>query len=180
MTLDGSALEDPEAAALNLVWVERLMAHVRAGGRTPRLIPPTLGLAAMAFARRAALGPAACAAPERPLAVSAPPPASEASLFAARRHLARDAARDVRDIALRVGLPAARLASGLAAAQTTFEQEQRMARLGRGVELLAETPMKIEAIARELGLGSKPWFIASIREVTGLAPGALRRALATV
>lgn len=177
IVLDGEDLEEPPQHAIQLVLLERIGALLASATRAVSLVPPRAGPGALAWAGLTLVKTGATLLPQEVPRPDKPVIASEAVVFAVRRELAREPRHDLRAVALRVGRPAERLARELLDLGTSFSAEQRTARIGLATELLAQTDLKVEPIAADIGYASKPSFIAALRDLTGCTPSGLRAML---
>jgi AraC-like DNA-binding protein len=92
-----------------------------------------------------------------------------------QEHLAQniDAPR-VQKAARALGLSSRSLQRELLESGTTFRAEVARVRVGRAELLLAETDLKVAAIANEVGCASLPHFISLFRRVRQTSPGRFR------
>lgn len=95
------------------------------------------------------------------------------SLSLLRTMLHERLADDIRieDLARAVGQSVRSVQRTLAAGGTTFRDELRRLRLERAATLLQSSDLKLDAVARAVGLRSTSAFVAMFREATGLTPG---------
>ncbi len=80
------------------------------------------------------------------------------------------------EVAKRVGRSARSVQRALAAAGTSFRAEASRLRVERARELLEGTELKIELVARAVGVRSPTSFVAMFRAATGTSPSAYRSA----
>jgi transcriptional regulator GlxA family with amidase domain len=83
------------------------------------------------------------------------------------------------DVARRVGRSARSIQRGLAHAGTSFRSETTRLRIERARELPELGELKVEAVARAVGIRSASSFVAAFRALTGTTPTVYRRATAS-
>lgn len=95
------------------------------------------------------------------------------------RALLRAAGEDeltLAEVARRLGRSPRSLQRALAHAETSFRREQARIRIERARQLLEDTELKVEAVARAVGMRSPSSFVATFRSLTGATPTEYRRA----
>lgn len=135
-----------------------------------------------AFARRAdayawafgAEGPAVCASVMAIVDAHRPLPLE---LSALRATMARDLDHDpgLPGLARRVGASPRSVQRAFARAGTTYRREVLRLRVARARELLVTTDLKVEAVARSVGVRSLSSFVALFRRAVGVTPAGYRR-----
>lgn len=82
----------------------------------------------------------------------------------------------LRDVARRLGRSARSVQRALARAGTSFRAEAASVRIEHARELLERTELKVESVARSVGLRSPSSFVAMFRAATGSSPTEYRHA----
>jgi AraC-like DNA-binding protein len=105
--------------------------------------------------------------------------ASSQALHEVRAHVAREPlGATLRSVSRALGRSERSLQRELSTAGTSFRNEVRHARAHAAAILLADTDLKLEAVARKVGYASMSHFASAFRDVIGEPPLAYRQARA--